>query len=193
MTRDALPATPRSHHASSGLRVFEPESFSAVETLRDGRSVEIRALRAADRTGLLAAISRGSPQSLYRRFFAAKRQFSESETAFFMNVDFVSQAALVAIVEEQGLPALVGGARYVLIEPHTAELAFFVVDEFQGQGIGAALMRHLTAIARDAGLTKLVAEVLPDNRPMLALFERCGLRAKIRRDPRVVHVALELT
>ena len=47
--------------------------------------------------------------------------------------------------------------------PGAAEVAFVVIDDYQGQGIGAALLRHLAAIARSAGLKELVAEVLPEN------------------------------
>ena len=56
-------------------------------------------------------------------------------------------------------------------------MAFAVIDEFQGQGIGAALMRHLATIARAAGVKELVAEVLPDNIPMLKVFQKSGLNA----------------
>ena len=48
------------------------------------------------------------------------------------------------------------------VEPGRAEIAFALVDEYQGQGIGATLMRHLAALARDAGLRELIAEVLPE-------------------------------
>ena len=53
-------------------------------------------------------------------------------------------------------------------------------------------MRHLVAIARDAGLKALVAEVLPENAPMLKVFERCGLTMTTRREAGVVHVTLDL-
>ena len=53
-------------------------------------------------------------------------------------------------------------------------------------------MRHLVAIARDAGLKALVAEVLPENTPMLKVFERCGLAMTTRREAGVVHVTLKL-
>jgi GNAT superfamily N-acetyltransferase len=66
---------------------------------------------------------------------------------------------LVAVVEEGGKPMIVGGGRYVVVQPGKAEVAFAVVDQFQGQGIGATLMRHLAAIAREAGLQELIAEV----------------------------------
>jgi RimJ/RimL family protein N-acetyltransferase len=172
--------------------MFEAAKFSAAEVLRNGRPVEIRALRPDDQAGLIEAVSRTSDQSLYRRFFGVRRGFSEKEVAFYVNVDFVKHVALVAVVEEGGRQMIVGGGRYVVVQPGTAEVAFAVVDEFQGQGIGAALMRHLTTIARHARLTELIAEVLPDNSPMLKVFEKSGLRLNTRREPGVVHITLQL-
>ena len=138
------------------------------------------------------AVERVSAQSLYRRFFAARRSFSEKETDFFVNVDFLNHVALVAVVNEGGATVIIGGGRYVLVQPGTAEVAFAVVDQYQGQGVGAALMRHLATIARDAGIEQFVAEVLPENAPMLKLFEKCGCRMSTKRDGQVVHVTLGL-
>ena len=129
--------------------MIQTAKYSAVERLRDGREIEIRALRPADQDDMLAAVDRTSAQSLYRRFFGAKRHFSESEKAFFLNVDFVSHVALVAVAKEGSRGVIVGGGRYIVVRPRAAELAFAVVDEYQRQGIGAALMRHLTLLARD--------------------------------------------
>jgi GNAT superfamily N-acetyltransferase len=98
----------------------------------------------------------------------------------------------VAQIEEDGRPVIVGGARYIMGHPGQAELAFAVDDGHQGQGIGAALMRHLAALARDAGLEKLFADVLPENTAMLKVFERSGLPIEIRTEPGVVHVVLRL-
>jgi ribosomal protein S18 acetylase RimI-like enzyme len=171
----------------------EASDYSAVEPLRNGRRVEIRALRPDDRAALMAAVGRSSDQSLYRRFFGARRGFSEREIAFFVDVDFVNHVALVAVAEEGGRPVIVGGGRYVVVQPGKAEVAFAVVDEYQGQGIGAALLRHLAAMARAAGLAEFIAEVLPDNTAMLKVFENSGLRVSTRREPLVVHVALGLS
>ncbi len=168
-------------------------TYSAVEVLRDGRRIEIRALRMDDRAELLDAVDRTSAQSLYRRFFGAKRYFSEKEIEFFLSIDFVNHVALVATVEEESRALIVGGGRYIIVRPGAAEVAFAVVDEYQGQGIGGALLRHLVAIARIAGLEELVAEVLPDNIPMLKVFEKSGLRCNVKREGRVVHVALRLS
>jgi RimJ/RimL family protein N-acetyltransferase len=53
-------------------------------------------------------------------------------------------------------------------------------------------MHHLASIAREAGLEELIAEVLPDNIPMLKVFEKSGFRLSTKREPQVVHVALRL-
>ena len=167
-------------------------SFSAFEALRDGRPVEIRALRPADVEQLKAAVARTSADSLRRRFFGPKRTFSEREIAYFVNIDFVTQVALVAVVDQGGKQTVVAGGRYVVVQPGVAELAFVVVDDYQGQGLGAKLMRHLAGIAREAGLRELVAEVLPDNQPMLSVFQKCGLPVATRRERGAVHVTLKL-
>jgi GNAT superfamily N-acetyltransferase len=172
--------------------MLEAARYSAMDRLRDGRRVEIRSLRPEDEGDFLAAVDRTSAQSLYRRFFGAKRYFSEQERAFFLNVDFTNHVALVAVVEIESRAAIVAGGRYVVLRPGVAEVAFVVIDDYQGQGIGAALVRHLAAIARSAGLKELVAEVLPENISMLKVFEKSGLKLSTKRGPGVVHVALQL-
>jgi GNAT superfamily N-acetyltransferase len=170
--------------------MMQAATYSVAETLRDGRPVMLRALKPEDRDAMLAAVGRVGAQSLYRRFFGAKRGFSEAEVDFFVNVDFVRHVALVAVINERRNDTIVGGGRYIVTQDGTAELAFAVVDEYQGQGIGTLLLRHLIVIARDNGLERLVAEVLPENAPMLAMFRKWGFTLK--RSGGAVHVALDL-
>jgi RimJ/RimL family protein N-acetyltransferase len=171
---------------------MELNRYRATETLRDGRRLEIRALQRGDRSALEAAVGRMSDESIYRRFFAPKRHFSDREVEFFTNVDFVSHVALVAVLEEGGDKLIVGGARYVVTEPGAAEVAFSVDDAHQGQGIGGLLMRHLATIARQSGLKRLIAEVLSSNAAMLKVFEKSGLRAHTQRERDVLLVTLAL-
>ena len=167
--------------------------YLAVETMRNGQRLEIRALRPEDRDEFAAAANRLSVESLYRRFFSAKRHFSEQERSFFVDVDFVKHVALIAVLEEGvGRMEIVGGARYVVTKPGEAEVAFAVVDQYQGLGIGATLMRHLAVIAREAGLRAFTAEVLPHNKGMLQVFEKSGLQVGMKRESGTVHVTLKL-
>jgi RimJ/RimL family protein N-acetyltransferase len=172
--------------------MLDAARYTADEATRDGRRLEIRALKPQDKDDMQAAMDRSSPQSLYRRFFGAKRSFSDKEVVFFMNVDFVKHVALVAVTDERGSATLVAGGRYIVDRPGTAEVAFAVVDEYQGQGIGAALLRNLIILARDAGLKEFTAEVLPENIPMLKVFEKSALKMSTKREAGTVHVALQL-
>ena len=179
--------------ASAVASAMELARYSATERLRDGRPLEIRALQPSDREELMSALGRMSDQSIYRRFFSPKRHFTEREVASYLNIDFVGHVALVAVVSENGRPTIVGGARYVIAGPGSAEVAFAVVDGYQGQGISALLLKHLVALARQAGIEELVAEVLPHNTPMLKVFEHSGLRVSTKREHGAVHVVLSLS
>jgi RimJ/RimL family protein N-acetyltransferase len=168
-------------------------NYAASDSLRNGRRVEIRAIRPDDEAALTATVAGLSAGSLHRRFFSVKRNFSEQEKAFFLNVDFVDHVALVAELKDGERRTIVGGARYIVTAPATAEVAFAVVDEFQRQGLGTLLMRHLLALARDAGLKTFVAEVLPANTPMLKVFAQSGVEVQTRRDAGVVHVTMRIS
>jgi RimJ/RimL family protein N-acetyltransferase len=175
---------------TSGSPTLDPTDFSVIETLQSGKEIEIRAQRPQDRKDLETAIVRISDESLDRRFFVAKHHFSEKEAEYFLNIDFVNHVGLVAVAQEKDKQGIVGAGRYVVIEPGAAEVAFGVIDEYQGQGIGAALMRNLSSIARQAGLNKLIAEVLASNEAMLRVFEKSGLQMNTRREGQVIHVML---
>jgi ribosomal protein S18 acetylase RimI-like enzyme len=171
----------------------ETTNYTARELLSDGSQIEIRALRREDEADMLAAVGKASAQSLQRRFFAMKRHFSDKERAFFMDIDFKNHVALVALAEEASRKVIVGGGRYIVFEPGHAEMAFVVVDTWQGRGIGSILMRHLVKIAKDAGLQELTAEVLPENAAMLKIFGKFGFGPASRRDPQIIHLVLKLT
>jgi len=166
--------------------------YSVTELLRDGSRIEIRALQPADRDELQSAVGRMSDESIQRRFFAPKRHFSEREIDFYLNVDFVNHVALVAVINVEGRALIVGGGRYIVLQPGIAEIAFGIDDAHQGRGIGGLLMKHLTAIAREGGLRQLVAEVLPGNVAMLSVFKKAGLEMTTKRESGVAHVTLRL-
>jgi RimJ/RimL family protein N-acetyltransferase len=168
---------------------MNPASYSAREQLRDRRPIEIRALRPNDEAGMLDAVNRTNAESLRRRFFVTKRAFSDQETTFFMNADFVNHVALVAEIDEAGRRKIIGGGRYIVSKPGEAEVAFVVTDAYQGQGIGTLLTHHLAMIARAAGLRELTAEVLPENAPMQKVLHKFGFNARRGEDPQVVHYA----
>jgi RimJ/RimL family protein N-acetyltransferase len=166
--------------------------YSAAESLRDGRKIEIRSLRPDDHENFLAAAKDLTAQSLRQRFFAFKREFTEAEQSFFTNVDFVNHVALIAIVIEGGQPVIAGGGRYIIAGPGQAEIAVTVADKHQGQGIGSALLHHLIILARAAGLRELVAQVLPENLAMLNVLKRSGLPQQANYEAGMISLVLQL-
>jgi len=171
---------------------MDASSYTVTEALRDGSRIEIRALRPTDRDELQSAVGRMSDESIRRRFFAPKRHFSEQEIEFYVNVDFVNHVALAAVLHVDERAVIVGGGRYIVIAPGVAEVAFGIDDAHQGRGLGALLMKHLIAIARDGGVRQLVAEVLPGNAAMLSVFKKAGLQMTTKHESGVVHVTLHL-
>jgi GNAT superfamily N-acetyltransferase len=71
-------------------------------------------------------------------------------------------------------------------------VAFLIDDAHQGLGIGSRLFKHLVAIARESGITRFEAEVLPSNAPMLNLFARGGLPVERSMTGGSVHVTIQL-
>jgi RimJ/RimL family protein N-acetyltransferase len=167
-------------------------NYASTECLGDGTRLAVRALKPKDRDELITAFGRLSPRSLYRRFFGPKRSFTPREISYFVDIDFTRHVALVAEVEERGRPTIIGSARYIIGAPGEAEVAFIVADAWQGRGIGALLLRHLTLIAHDAGIQTFVADVLPENTGMLKVFEKSGMSMRRKHNTGCVHVSLQL-
>jgi RimJ/RimL family protein N-acetyltransferase len=171
-------------------------SFSQIETLRSGVSITIRAVRFTDKAEIARAFRRLEPESIYTRFFQAKAALSHEELKTATDVDFDRVVVLVATVESEGRETIIGSGRYVAFNAgagRTAEVAFIVEEDYQRQGIATRILNHLVRIARDKGVDRFEAEVLPRNTSMLAVFSRSGLPMKQSQTDGVVHVTLSLS
>lgn len=167
-------------------------AYRATVQLRNGRPAEIRALREEDAEGLLKATRRSSPESTYKRFFSAKRGFSAEEVRHFTRLDFDDHVALVALLDELGKLTIVAGARYIALNREKAEVAFWVIDEYQGLGLGSALLHHLGVVARNSGFKMLEADVLTENSAMLGVFRRSPWKTCFIQRSDIVRVIIAL-
>jgi len=143
-------------------------------TLRDGARVTLRAMAPGDKPLLAASFERLSPESRYRRFFTTKTRLSGAELDYLVDVDHRDHEAIVAIDPASG--ELVGVARYIRSdeEGDLAEVAVTVADEWQGRGLGRALLGRLTYLARRAGIRRFGALIQRDNLPSLGLAAGAG-------------------
>ncbi len=167
----------------------EARNYAAHEVLRDGGSIHIRAIRADDKARLLDHFRHLSQDSIYHRFFGLKHSLTDQDLMRFTEVDFINHVALVATLREDGTERFIGVGRYVTSGPGRAEVAFAVLDEHQGRGIGSILLEHLGRVARAAGITEFQADVLGDNNRMLEVFAKSGFRVKRSTDAGIVHLS----
>jgi len=163
----------------------DPESAE----LRDGSTVRLHPMCAADAAGLLRFHSTLSPETTYLRFFSVHPWLSDDELYRFTHVDHTAREAIVATAGDE----IVAVARFDRLEDALeAEVAFVVADSWQELGLGTVLFRRLADRARELGVSRFVAEVLPHNRRMLAVFHHSGLPARSELRDGVVHLVLDL-
>ena len=59
-----------------------------------------------------------------------------------------------------------------------AEFSMLVSDRYQGKGIGTEMLRRLLQMGRDAGLSKISADILPENRAMQHVCQKLGFHVQ---------------
>jgi RimJ/RimL family protein N-acetyltransferase len=167
--------------------MLDAANYRAIEKLRDGRSYIIRAQRRDD--NIIDALHlRTGLRTFYLRFLTRKHRLSNFEAAFYLNVDFVRQVALLADLHGE----IIGGARYYIWSPGQADIAFIVGDAYQNKGIASTMLHHLALIARDAGISDLHAHTLPGNRRALRVLDKLGFPRTAAHKRNMMHVTLHL-
>ena len=149
-------------------------SFAPAERvpLRDGTEVTVRPVEPADREAIRASFEQMGPDSRYKRFLSPMSVLTEAQLDYLTQVDHHDHEALVAIVDGVG----VGVARYVRLEHDgpCAEVAVAVIDDWQGRGLGSALLDRLSRRAREDGVETFTAAVLAENHIVIDLLRRLG-------------------
>jgi acyl-CoA synthetase (NDP forming)/RimJ/RimL family protein N-acetyltransferase len=149
-----------------------PREWEADVLLADGGVAHLRPIRPSDAERLVAFYKRVSPQSKYLRFFAPYPRLSDRDVKRFTEVDYVDRVAFILTLGDD----MIAVGRYDRIEGDHAEVSFLIEDAHQGRGIAQLLLEHLAQAARERGITRFVAEVLPENRRMAKVFADAGYR-----------------
>lgn len=164
--------------------------------LRNGTRVQLRVARPDDRGRIVAAFNELEPDSVYTRFFSMRKALTAAELDRLTTTDFTHFVGLLAVVGQEAGETVIGGATYVVLPSagHTrsAEVAFTIEEDYQGQGLAGQLFDVLASVARQHGIHRFEAEVLAGNAPMLKVFERSGLPLTKTRDGGVTHVVMDL-
>ncbi|MEU9857731.1 GNAT family N-acetyltransferase [Streptomyces sp. NPDC047974] len=174
-----------------------PDHWEADVVLRDGGTARIRPITADDADRLVSFYEQVSDESKYYRFFAPYPRLSAKDVHRFTHHDFVDRVGLAATVGGE----FIATVRYDRINDlgrpasfpaDEAEVAFLVQDAHQGRGVASALLEHIAAVARERGIRRFAAEVLPANTKMIKVFTDAGYTQKRSFEDGSVRLHLDL-
>jgi RimJ/RimL family protein N-acetyltransferase len=170
--RQARQARPR--RVPPGAAVQQPAGQQVL--LRDGSRVLIRPVQSADAPLLADGFARLSATSRWMRFLTPKKELSPKELKYFTDLDHHDHEALGALDHGDGRG--VGVARYVRQagDPHTADMAITIVDEWQGRGLGTELLARLSDRAREENIHRFTALVAAENVAVAGLLRNACAR-----------------
>ncbi len=172
--------------------MIDVRHYSARETLRGGLEILIRSLRPDDLDRMAEAFGKLDPETIALRFFGAKAGLTEADRSLIRNLDFETRVVLVATLIASGREIVIGPGSYARAGLDAAEIAFTVEEDYHGRGIARRILHHLGMIARDQGIARFEAEVLPRNKAMLRVFKSSGLPMASHLDDGTVRVTLKL-
>ncbi|MEU1275256.1 GNAT family N-acetyltransferase [Streptomyces sp. NPDC005799] len=174
-----------------------PAHWEADVVLRDGGTARIRPITVDDAERLVSFYEQVSDESKYYRFFAPYPRLSAKDVHRFTHHDFVDRVGLAATVGGEFIATVrydrIGADGTPASAPaDEAEVAFLVQDAHQGRGVASALLEHIAAVARERGIRRFAAEVLPANTKMIKVFTDAGYTQKRSFEDGVVRLEFDL-
>jgi RimJ/RimL family protein N-acetyltransferase len=159
----------------SVLRLDDLKQYSDVLRARDGRPVNVRFVEPRDAEELQAYFRALSTRSRYNRFFGAMSELPHNLLDHFIHVGERDEFSVVATIKADGFETVVGEARYAFhADSESLEFGLSIDDRWQGQGIGAALLRNLECRAAAFGAVRLFGDTLRSNDAMQGLARKSG-------------------
>ena len=170
------------------------EDLPFVCHVLDGARVTVRPICRGDAALEQKFVEGLSADSRYERFMVTLRALPSAKLKFLTDVDQVRHVAIVATTDRDGQEAIVGAARYAVLDaPGGCEFAVAVGDAWKGSGLAGLLMHALTSVARRRGMTRMEGTVLATNGAMLKFMRQLGFRREpLEGDAQVVRVVRAL-
>ncbi|MGW0555326.1 bifunctional acetate--CoA ligase family protein/GNAT family N-acetyltransferase [Streptomyces sp. NPDC002926] len=174
-----------------------PDHWEADVVLRDGGIARIRPITTEDADRLVSFYEQVSDESKYYRFFAPYPRLSAKDVHRFTHHDYVDRVGLAVTVGGEFIATvrydrINGQGRPASAPADEAEVAFLVQDAHQGRGVASAMLEHIAAVARERGIRRFAAEVLPANNKMIKVFRDAGYTQKRSFEDGSVHLTLDL-
>lgn len=155
--------------------VYPVDAQAEVEV--DGHELLFRPVRPGDEDALHDLFYSLTDESARNRFLGTKVAFPRADMRALVDVDYDKRFTVVVVDALARSEDLIAVASYTL-DPTTrlAEIDFVVRDDWQGRGVGTALMQRMIAIGKERGLDGFSACMLSTNSKMLGVFHQSGLK-----------------
>jgi acetyltransferase len=189
VTLDQVPRT--------AIRAY-PTRYVAPWTMKDATAVTIRPIRPEDEPAMVGFHETLSERTVYLRYFHLmnlEQRIQHERLTRICFIDYDREMALVAERRnpETGESEILGVGRLMKIHGTTeAEVAVVISDQWQGRGLGKELLARLLVVGADEKLTKLTADILPDNREVMRVCERLGFTLRHSLDDEVVRAEFKI-
>ncbi|HVP10111.1 MAG TPA: GNAT family N-acetyltransferase [Phycisphaerae bacterium] len=157
------------------LAPIYPDEMERWIDLKDGARAFMRPLKLTDEALLRDMFYKLSSESVHHRFFRMIKALPREKLREFLRVDYDADMAVVVMTGSGEDAQMIGIAHYRK-DSHSnfADAAFLVRDDWQGKGVGTALMHAIVDAARVNGISGFTADVLQQNSGMLRIFHKCG-------------------
>jgi acetyltransferase len=181
----------------SAIRPY-PVQYVGSFTLSDGTEAEVRPVRPEDEPMMSDFITSLSSDNLYLRYFhavAVSSLTSHEQMARMSFVDYNREISLVAAQPDPktGRPRILATGQLTKLHgSNDAEFAVQVRDQYQGTGLGTELLTRLLDIARDEGISRVVAEIMPENTGMRRVCTKLGFTFERIPDSQNLQASIEL-
>jgi len=174
-------------------KISYPEELERNDTLKNGTEIFFRPVKPTDEATLSEMLYSLSQSSVQTRYMARTIGFPHKDVQQLTNIDYSQDVSIVGTVPGVSNDQIVAIAQYYLDpKSQAAELAFLVQDEWQQKGMGTFMLAYLTQIAKQRGVKRFYAKVLPTNKPMLAIFHSSGHEVKTEFDGEVYSITYDL-
>ncbi len=190
------PGTDPDHLPRPAVRPY-PSEYVSSWPMKNGTEVTLRPIRPEDEPLMVKFHETLSDRSVFLRYFCSLSLSSRVAHDRLVRICFVDYDREMAIVADcrdaKGQHRILGVGR--LVKSHAkneGEVAVLVSDECQSQGLGMELFRCVIQIARDEKLSRVDAEILPDNFAMKKIARKLGFRLRTPSDPTSIRAVLDL-
>jgi acetyltransferase len=194
------PETAREHIPPAAGLAY-PSRYVSPWTMKDGGRVTIRPIRPDDEPLMVRFHETLSERSVYLRYFhlmSLEQRTAHERLTRICFIDYDREMVLVAVrpSPETGASEILGVGRLMKIHgTREAEIAILIGDNWQGRGLGKELLARLLVVAaadEKSKLTHVVADILPDNRGVIRIFEKLGFSLKHSLDDDLVRAEFKL-